>query len=356
MKTRVLHIVKSLGLGGTEKVMQLMVSHLDRDRFSPLVLAAESGPREAQLREAGIPVIIASDIFTVLEQVRPDIVHIHRAGWPEPALTRPLLLHRRARKGCLPRVVETNVFGRRDASAAGAVVDMHLFVSRFCARRYAAVEGVPTDPPLFDVLYNPVDTDLFGRLVPRADFSRPVVGRISRPDPGKWSDLALDFLPELLQRFPELEYRIIGGTPQAQARVRELGVESAVSFLPPVVSDREIAEFLSGCSVLAHANDTGESFGLVIAEAMAAGLPVVTHPCPGLRDNAQLELVQHESTGYVASDARAYAAALARILESPEHGRILGEAGRARAGSLFRVQDIVRRLENHYDTLLADAC
>ena len=73
-----------------------------------------------------------------------------------------------------------------------------------------------------------------------------------------------------------------------------------MEFLPPVGTDAELAAFYGSLDALAHANDTGESFGLVIAEAMACGLPVVTHPCPGERDNAQLDLVQDGVTGFVA--------------------------------------------------------
>ena len=51
---RVLHVVKSLGLGGTEKAMQLMASHLDRDRFEPIVFSFAAGERGPLLRAAGV--------------------------------------------------------------------------------------------------------------------------------------------------------------------------------------------------------------------------------------------------------------------------------------------------------------
>jgi glycosyltransferase involved in cell wall biosynthesis len=344
---RVLHVVKSLGLGGTEKVMQLFATHLSR-RWEAVVYSPRDGERGEMLRAAGVATHIQPDLFQVLQRVRPGLVHVHRAGWPEPELMRPL------RNYGAP-VVETNVFGRFDPSPSGRAVTRHLFVSHFCAKRFAALHGVPVEPPAYGVLYNPVDTDFFAQTLPTGpDFSQPVVGRVSRADKGKWSSLALEFLPHALRAAPNLEYRIIGGIPEAEAWVERSSLSERVRFLPPVRTDAELAAFYGGCSVLAHANDTGESFGLVIAEAMACGLPVVTHPCPPPRDNAQVELVDNEVTGFVAENAEEYGLAVARLLGDPALARRMGEAGRQKAARLYRAQAVTLQLEAIYDEILAN--
>jgi glycosyltransferase involved in cell wall biosynthesis len=58
-----------------------------------------------------------------------------------------------------------------------------------------------------------------------------------------------------------------------------------------------------------------EGFGLVLIEAMAAGVPVIATDVPGIRD-----VVQHETTGLLvaASDANALAAAIRRLVEDPQ--------------------------------------
>lgn len=367
---RVLHVVPSLGLGGTEKVMQLLLTRLDPARFHRAVWSPSDGPRAALLREAGVTTFIGGDLGGVAARHLPHIVHVHRAGWPQPELLRPLRTAFRQASAAthppgtgavaprrLPAIVETNVFGRHDPSPSGRFIDVTLFVSRFCAERFARVQGIPAVPPRWRVLYNPVDTALFARLTPdpadpaARDYSRPVLGRLSRPDPGKWSSLALHILPVLRREMPHFRYDVIGGTPDAERYVREHGLADNVRFLPPVRDDAELAGFFNELSLLAHANDTGESFGLAIAEAMAAGLPVVTHPCPGLRDNAQLELVEHGVTGLVADTVEDYAQAVLHLLRHPETARRMGEAGRRKAAALFDADAQARALEALYDEL-----
>lgn len=344
---RVLHVSNQLSLGGTEKVMQLFVTNLDPTQFEVAVYSANDGPRAKQIRAHGINTFIGSELLDVLLKYQPQIVHVHRAGWPEPELLTPI---KRAR---IPVVVETNVFGRHDPSPTGQVIDRTLFVSRFCLDRFAATMNIKAEPPRYSFIYNPVDTDFFIQNA-RADrdYSIPAAGRISRADPGKWSGLALEFLPLVVRDIPDFQYHIIGCIPRARNYIEDNGLAKNVVLYNPVQTDAEITAFLDLVSVLAHANDTGESFGLVIAEAMACGLPVITHPSDGLKDNAQVELVDDGVTGLVATNAEEYANALKYLFSHPEEARRMGLAGQEKAARLYRAQVVTRQLEAVYRELL----
>jgi glycosyltransferase involved in cell wall biosynthesis len=349
---RVLHAASSMGLGGTEKVMQILASNLDKNRFSVATYSPKDGPRARLLRKNDIPTFITPDFLGVLQKFSPHIVHIHRAGWTEPGSLRPLKL------AGVPIVVETNVFGRHDPSEEAKLIDCHLFVSRFCLERFKSTTSIRAVYPNYSFLYNPVDTDFFAEKCP-VSIERPQFsfGRISRADPGKWSSLALDFLPRMEslltdKLFSKINYRIIGGIPQAFSYVEQHNISSKVEFLPQILTDDELAGFFNSISFLAHANDTGESFGMVIAEAMAAGLPVITHPSTGLKDNAQLELVDHGETGFVAENSEEYAQAAAFLISNPEKARDMGEKGREKAQRLYNTKVITSRLETIYCDLL----
>jgi alpha-1,6-mannosyltransferase len=127
-------------------------------------------------------------------------------------------------------------------------------------------------------------------------------------------------LPVLLDAFERLgnEYHLllIGGGESGR-------VASNVTKVPYRRDSRELAEWLASCDALVHAG-TKETFGLVVLEAMACGLPVV-----GTSAGAIPELVD-DSVGLLAaplsgtSMAEAIAALYERDLEA------LGRAARAR--------------------------
>ncbi|WP_342663769.1 glycosyltransferase family 4 protein [Desulfovibrio inopinatus] len=343
---RVLHVCQSLGLGGTEKTLQYFVEHLDKEAFDPAVFAFSDGERGKAIRAAGIDTFIGKDLFSFLVRIQPDIIHVHRAGSPNRKVLIPIQLYQ-------PKVlVETNVFGRYDPTPLAQMIDCHLYVSHFCLDRLINGLNREFDPFKHRVLYNPVDTDLFRILVPGHQFSNPIVGRVSRADLGKWSTLVYEFLPRIIAQRSDIQFRVVGATKEFEAFVKNRGLSHHVILHKPLVSDMALAVFLGGLSVFAHANDSGESFGMVIAEAMACGLPVITHPAREDRDNAQLELVEDGKTGFVVNTAEDYAHAILWLLNRPDQARLLGEAGRAKAARLYRVQNIVRQLEDVYHELL----
>jgi glycosyltransferase involved in cell wall biosynthesis len=337
---RVLHVVKSLGLGGTEKAMQLLVTGLNNTFFEACVFSLNDGMRRQLLEKQGVPVFVGYDLYKLLLHIQPDIVHLHRSGGPEPSLTRPPLLAE------VPAIVETNVFGRLDSTRWGRSVDRILFVSNYCRDRYLGVHAIAADKR-YDVIYNPVDTGIYTNVIPNFE-GFPIVGRVSRADRGKWSEMSMHMLQRLVSKVPDVKYRVIGAIPEFHDYLRNKGLEHYVEFCDAVWEDEELADFYSGIGVLAHGSDRGESFGMVIAEAMAAGLPVVTHPAEGLRDNAQLELVEHGRTGFITNTADDYADALAYLLRHPEKARQMGAAGRRKVLENYASDVLVRRLEDIY--------
>lgn len=358
-RRKILHVLPGLGLGGTEKVAQLIACGLDKRAFEVAVYSPWHGPRGEAVRAAGLPLIVHDDLQHCIRAFAPDIVHLHRGGWPDPALMAPVRggLRFRADGSRQTRIVETNVFGRRDASVSGRLIDCTVFVSHFCARRYAAAHELELALPRYTTIYNPVETEYLAahsQSPAHRDFSQPVVGRLSRPDAGKWSSLALEMLPPLVQAVPAVRYAVVGAIDSARDYVREQGLGGHVDFLPPVEDISGLAAFLDSLSVFAHANDTGESFGMVIAEAMAVGLPVVTHPCPLPKDNAQLELVEHGRSGLVARNAAEYAEAVAWLLHHPEEARRMGTAGQEKAQKFYAVEVVLRQWEALYEIVLAD--
>lgn len=352
---RVVLAVNTLGLGGTEKAVQTHALELDRDRFDITVVAVqEDGVRRAELEAAGVRVECAEGNEERLTGLfrDADLVHVTRAGVAEPKVPAA------CRAAGVELLVESNVFGAVDASPDEAQFSCHLFPSKMCALRYRRRLGLegPDFHRRHRVLHWPVDIERLRGLAPEPedakrrlglDPSRPVAGRIGRPNDRKWRNLIVDMVPELLELAPEAQVAIIGPTPAKLRRLERLGVLERVRIFQPTSDERELAAMYAACDAFFTAAEIGESHSFAIEEAMCLGIPVVTCSTPWV-DNAQIEQVDDGVTGYVANHPRTFAEALAALLNDPAHRERFGAAAAEKSDRLFDAVRLTRQLEGLY--------
>ena len=129
-----------------------------------------------------------------------------------------------------------------------------------------------------------------------------------------------------------------------RALVDELGLEEAVT-LP---GRTDIRDWLDRANVFVHTS-RWEGFGIVLLEAMLAGLPVVA-----TRVSAVPEVVADGETGLLveAGDVNALATALETLLTDRGRASALGEAGRRRAREEFSVGRMAERTHAVYEEAL----
>ena len=137
---------------------------------------------------------------------------------------------------------------------------------------------------------------------------------------------------------PQARLAILGSGPlEAETRrlVAELGLDDAVT-LP---GRTDIRDWLERADVFVHTS-RWEGFGIVLLEAMLAGLPVVA-----TRVSAVPEVVADGETGLLVEpgDDAALAEALGALLADPGRATALGEAGRMRAREEFSVARMAER-------------
>jgi glycogen synthase len=121
-------------------------------------------------------------------------------------------------------------------------------------------------------------------------------------------------------------------------------VPGAMGFVP----HDELERLFERAAVVACPSHR-EGFGVVCAEAMAFGRPVVAGDVGGLRD-----LVVHEETGLLVppGDVEALRAALHLLLADPDLRRRFGEAGRARIAEHFTWQQFGDEMLRAYEDAL----
>jgi glycosyltransferase involved in cell wall biosynthesis len=123
-----------------------------------------------------------------------------------------------------------------------------------------------------------------------------------------------------LRRHPILV--ILGdGTAAQRQSLRKWGREAAPGRVYYAGFRHDVERWLQAWDVFAHAPRL-EAFGLVVAEAMATGLPVVACPVGGI-----LDLLRHESTGILVppNSPTQMADALQRLLEDDGLRTRMGE-------------------------------
>lgn len=339
-KIRVLHVTNRLELGGTEKTLQIFCQYLDKSRFQVFACGRiGGGVRAAELERFGIPVLIQPpDLTQLMRDYKIDICHVHRAGTYEPGS-----LPEKYSGG--PRVVETNVFHARDEQE-GDRIDCHCFVSENSKSNYLRRYGEQTGKR-YEVLYNPVD---FSELSSDDKLFTFTIGRCSRPDDQKWHDVCLNSLPKIFRTVPEARCLIQGATERVKTRLAGLGLNGRVELFEPSI---QVRDFYRRLDIFIHGSRIGETFGCVIAEAMASGIPVVTLSTPQRKKaNAQAELVEHNVTGFVCRWQWQYAGAVIELLRNDELRSTFGRRSYEKAREQFDAAMLTKKLEQLYLDLM----
>jgi glycosyltransferase involved in cell wall biosynthesis len=125
-------------------------------------------------------------------------------------------------------------------------------------------------------------------------------------------------------------------------------LQGRVHLLGQLSEDAVLQEF-AGCDVLALPS-AQETTPMVIAQAMAAGKPVVTTPVGGVPD-----MVRDGETGFLVGvgDKDGLAEALLRLLRDPSLRRRMGQLGREFATENYRVDHVARRTHEVYQQVAA---
>ena len=223
---------------------------------------------------------------------KPDLIHAHSALWGGVAGARwhslrgvPLVITEHS-SGFAQGLVKPwqRRLAREAFDQAGAVVAVS-----------SALAGQLTDQGLVragkcEVIPNTVDTSFF--MLPPGPRRRPPFRILSvcYMKPLKGVDLLLCAFAEVSRRIPEAELEIAGDGPdrkKLEKLARDLRLGSRVKFLG-TLSRTEVRKAMWRSHLLAHPSFY-ETFGVVLIEAMATGLPVVAARCGGPEETVHPE-------------------------------------------------------------------
>ena len=287
-----------------------------------------------------------------------DLLRVHSLRFTGPAA----LVARRLLRLPVPVVAHhhhvergrwTNHVDRRVALRC----DLIITGSRFAQRQLISELGVA--PERVEVVYDgvgqayrslPRDDELAARL---GVAGRKVLLYLGSLKPRKNLGVLLEALRLVLRerKYVHGVQLLLAGRGESEAALRRqtlrLGLGGAVSFAGFVPEGEKVAWYnLADIFVLPSRL---EGFGLVAAEAMACGKPVVAS-----RAGALPEVVADSETGILCDpdDPADFARAILRLLEDPSLAEKMGKAGLARVKRLFQWDETARRtLELYQDVV-----
>jgi phosphatidylinositol alpha-mannosyltransferase len=215
------------------------------------------------------------------------------------------------------------------------------------AARQTLVEHMGGDAVLIP---NGVDTSAFGTLPPLEGWpgsggSLFFIGRIDEPRKGL--DILLKALPAIIDQHPDVRLLVAGpGDVEEFSASLDPLVAEHVTFMGLVSEEEKIRAFVSADLYVAP-NTGGESFGIVLLEAMASGTPVVASDIEAfarvLEDGEAGALFGNE-------DPADLARVVNDLLGDSGHRQKLAASGRERARE-FDWQTVAARIVDVYESV-----
>jgi len=208
---------------------------------------------------------------------------------------------------------------------------------------------VPTGIPVehFGTACRPASAEFRQRFaIPDAAPLALFVGRAAHE---KNIGFLLDALPHALARTPELILVVAGegpALPALQRQAERLGLTAQVRFVGYLDRSKELPACYAAADVFVFASRT-ETQGLVLLEAMAAGVPVLAFAALGTR-----EIVEPRRGALPApQEASAFGAALAELIADPQRRQAMSAAGRAFAHE-WTTEACAERLDRAYRAII----
>lgn len=276
---------------------------------------------------------VARRTIEALRSIDPDVVHLHEPAVPGPTITALIGFQG-------PMVGTFHIAGEMShtylkPALRGAMnrLRMRVAVSEAARDHAQAFYGGE-----YRVLWNGIDVDGYRKATP-APSQRPAVLFVGRHEPRKGLGVLVDAWRGIER---DAALWVVGDGPQTEELQRR-GVPG-VEWLGRL-SDDELASRLAGATVFCAPSTGGESFGIVLLEAMAARVPIVASAIPGYSHVARAD---REAVLVAPEDPGALREALRRVLDDGALRSRLVTAGDERAAE-FSMERLAKAYAGCYE-------
>jgi glycosyltransferase involved in cell wall biosynthesis len=368
-------IITRMVAGGAQKICLDLIDGLPEEEFEIHLLAGTQTGREGSFWkdcQARLPVShlheiedlvrqpnpfkdyrAYSQIRKILKKIQPDIVHTHtsKAGvigrWAAHSLGVSNIIH--STHGII-----YNPDAKIPGVGRGLFLKIFLWVEQRVGRYTQALITLSeqetgdairlklASPSAIEAISNGIPLQAFSEIEREStNWKVPHVrlGIAGRLNSEKGHDLLLRSFKRLRHKFPNISLKIAGDGPlreELEQLTQELDLAEHVFFLG---YQKDMVEFLRNIDMFVLSSHY-EGFGLVLVEAMAAGLPVVATNVGGVG-----EVVVDGKTGVVVPSGQEdeLVMGMEYILDHPNLAYEYGQNGRHHAMEKFSQEQMLRR-------------
>jgi glycosyltransferase involved in cell wall biosynthesis len=364
-RVNILHLTPGLALGGAERMLLALVKGLDKEKYN-IKVCCWRGKRELKkaVEEAGAEVIdleeesgnILKVSFKLLKVIKNNNIQLIHSYLFDADLC-ALLAGKFNRVPVIVSTVPSFTFLRSKKhqlryKILSLFFDTFIPISEAIAKhmikrcRIKPAKLMVVHPGFLDKFSGQQDEGEIYELRKKINLTENdiVIGTVARLDPRKGYNYLLESAAHVSKIYPRARFIFAGVgelRPELDRLVKKLGISEKVIFVGNVKS---IPGFLGLLDIFVLPS-LDEGFGIVILEAMTAGLPVVASRVGGIP-----EIVNENETGFLVEPANseALAQAIIKLIDDKELRVRMGDLAKAKVKK-FSSKEMTKKIEKVYD-------
>lgn len=362
-KIKVMHLTRSLNVGGLEKLVALFAKRIDPEIFDVSVCCIlRKGFFAEELESQGIKIFLVNEnveknhsrflffkLSKILKQEQPDILHTHNThplmdGTIAGLMAKtPVIIHTdhaRAFPDKLKYMIAENVLSR--------FINKMVAVSEFSKQQLVDFEKI--NPDKITVIPNGVnfESKQYDVKEIRKEFGvdnyEIVIGTVSRLTEQKGTKYLIEAMPKVIEAIPGIVLMVVGDgvcREDLEQQVKQLGIENNVKFYG---YQKAVDKYIQSMDFLVSSS-IWEGMPLGILEVMQCGKPIVATTVGGVP-----EVVEHGKTGLLVESKQPEQLADAIVEMANKEGFIesAGLASIQRYKENFTEEIMLKRYEELY--------